>query len=84
MTEEELKTILSPEGEPSLIMGDKMKDIAFWPLSIQTTETHYELNGIWYSNVLKGFLSGNGVNPIRETIKIKREDLVKWKKRKRD
>lgn len=82
MTEDELKNILSPSNEPSLIMAEQMKDIAFWPLGINITDTHYELSGIWYSNVAEGFM-GNGKEPLRETIKIKKEDLENWKKRKR-
>jgi hypothetical protein len=78
MTEEELRQSTSPKSGFVVIMGPNMKDVAFWPLSIQITPTHYELNGIWYSNVLQDLMSAGGNKPARETIKIKKEDLAGW------
>lgn len=78
MTEEELKKSINSDSF-LLIMGPVMKDVAFWPIAIEITPTHYELNGIWYSNVFKDLIGAGGGNPARETIKIKREDLSGWK-----
>lgn len=80
MTEAELLKILDPQNNdgPTLIMGDKMKDVAFFPLSITITATHYELGGIWYSNVMGDLMADGFGNPAREVIKIKKEDLAKW------
>lgn len=84
MTEEELKKILNPHSEPTLIMASEMKDVAFWPLSIAVTDTHYELNGLWYSNVLADVLGNINGEPLRETIKILKKDLSKWTEKKLD
>lgn len=79
MTEAELKTILqTKEGGPTLIMGEGMKDVAFWPLSLEITDKTYNLSGIWYSNVFEDLMGDAFGNPLRETIKIKKEDLAKW------
>lgn len=78
MTEQELFNVSSNDSL-KLIMGPIMKDVAFWPISIKVTETHYELNGIWYSNVVEDLISIGSGQPARETIKIKKEDLQGWK-----
>jgi hypothetical protein len=78
MTEEELKEALEPQNL-TLIMADEMKDVAFWPLSLTITDKHYELNGIWYSNLLGDLMGDTFGQPLREVIKIKKEDLKKWK-----
>lgn len=76
MTEQELKDVFQ---EPDLIAHENMKDVAFYPIGIEILKDVYKVNGLWYCYTIDGFLSGNGVDPAREIISIKKEDLAKWK-----
>lgn len=77
MNEQELKQVFD---NPSLIAHDNMKDVAFYPLSIEITKTAYKLTGLWYNKHLKGFIAKGSGEAIREEVNIKKEDLKAWKK----
>lgn len=80
MTEEELQQALSPMEEISLIAHKNMKDVAFWPLSVEFAKDHYSLNGIWYNTTYGHVIATSAQSPARETIKIKKTDLPLWSK----
>lgn len=76
MTIEELKSIWSesmhsPQSDPMMLVHNNMKTVKFWPLSLEETTDTYKLNGWWFGIQINDLLE-------RETISIKKEDLVNW------
>jgi len=79
MTKNELIQLLNSPADLILIQHENMKDVAFWPLSVDSDKDFYKIAGIWYNMVIKQLIGNGKGDAARETINIKKEDLEKWK-----
>jgi hypothetical protein len=82
MTETELLMVLGNKDCP-LIQHQNMKDVAFFPMTIELGKEEHSLFGYWYSNVLEDIMGDSFGNPLREIITIKKKDLELWQIKKK-
>lgn len=77
MTETELLETIKTNAS-ALLKHNNMRDVAFYPTSLEVTPDSYKLFGMWYSEIFDDLMGDVFGNPLRETITIKKDDLASW------